>query len=49
MTTPSRTLTLWDADVMIDEAQTKIAEHSGRSGECDRLADWADRACPLVE
>jgi hypothetical protein len=25
MTTPSKTLTLWDADVMIDEAQTKIA------------------------
>jgi hypothetical protein len=25
MTTPSKTLTLWDADGMIDEAQTKIA------------------------
>ena len=26
MTTPSKTMTLWDADVMIDSAQMKIAD-----------------------
>ena len=33
MTTPSKTLTLWDADAMIDKAQTEIV---------DLLADLAN-------